>query len=290
MIGFRFLNLLLPSNPGTFDVRMPSGVWTFTKDDQFTANLAAIQKGQVAETYSAKTDLPSITGSRRMDVGFDEALEICLAATIVTGASVTVSRSLPGSELLVVQTGPHFPRVRATGGNFPCVTTLPQAIDFVEKFVTQWPTVSGPEKLLLLSHHFLDSISSWSLEGYYLSGSTLLQIIAETEEQLGRQFAQQHSIARGNKSPSFMDFLAGAADRAGIPALAHDVVKIRNQLVHQGSLKGTLFPDQEAAAKPIADAMNWFDSYVYAILGLGAVPKPRHSPFAFSSQMNSFSF
>jgi hypothetical protein len=127
----------------------------------------------------------------------------------------------------------------------------------------------------------------------YLSGSTLLQVVADTEKSTGRPFAAAHAARRSSgrtTSPSFFDLLAGAANRIGIAPLTHDVVKVRNSLVHAGTLQSTTLPTQADAALPIAEAMHWFDQYVYAILGLGRVPVNRYPVHVLTHGINSFSF
>ena len=94
-------------------------------------------------------------------------------------------------------------------------------------------------------------------------------------EASGRPFASLHAAQR-NSPIGFFDYLAGAADRVGIAPLTHDVVKVRNSLIHAGALESTVLPTQADAAAPIAEAMHWFDQYVYAVLGLGTVPVNRH--------------
>jgi hypothetical protein len=171
-----------------------------------------------------------------------------------------------------------------------CVKTLEQFIDFCERFISKFPALDQTEKLRLLIHFYIDALSCWSLENFYLSGSTLLQIIASTEEDGSRPFAQAHAVQRGIRRVGFFDHLAGAADKIGIAPLAHDVVKIRNSLIHEGTLNSGTFIQQMDAAIPISDAMNWVDEYVYGILGLGKVPVPRHSANDYAYALNSFSF
>lgn len=110
------------------------------------------------------------------------------------------------------------------------------------------------------------------------------------EKASGRGFAKAYAKDRTGERPAFFDYLAGASDRVGIKSVAHDVVKIRNKLIHKGILKTATFPTQADVAVPIAEALRWFDSYTYAVLQLGAVPMDRHHPFDLAGYLNSFSF
>lgn len=292
MIGFWLVNLLPPGSPEEIELKTPTGTWTLVRFHDFDKVVGHItDKGGCAITYSAEFTLPTnSTRGQTMDAAFNELLPICFATSFATGTAVTIHGSLPMSEIQVIERGNHFPRDRGLHEAKQCVVSLADFIKLVETFVEKYPVLEPVEKLRLLSHFFIDAMSCWSLENLYLSGSTLLQIIASTEEDSTRPFAQTYATSRGQTKPAFFDFLAGAADRVGIPALSHDVVKIRNSLIHEGTLSHVKLPTQGDASVPISEAMNWFDSYIYAILGLGAVPVRRHKAKEFEHNINSFSY
>lgn len=291
MIGFWIVNLAPPSAPQTFGLHTPSGTWNFHQAPKFNAAVDAIAKGACANTYAMEFTLPTDeTRSAVKDAAFLETLPICLAASFVTGAAVTVRDSVPASEIAFIGVGSHFPRQRGIPEPASCVATLHEFIAFVERFVAEYHRLNSVEKLLLLTHFSIDACSCWSLENLYLSGSTVLEIIADTEKATGRTFARTHAAARSARQIGFFDYIAGAADRVGISAPSHDVVKIRNKLIHEGTLCTTQFPTQADAALPVAEALRWVDDYVYAILNLGRVPVPRHNARSYTFGVNSFSF
>lgn len=299
MIGFRLINLLPPGAPSNFTLSTQAGHWLVSKSSTFATDLPKINQGMCAETYDLVFPLPSDnTRSVVKSAAFDELLPICLAMSFVTGMAVTFQRSMPNSAISFVQVGPHFPRPRGMNGAMLCVSTIDEFVNFVERFTVQYPILDSSEKLRLLSHYYIDACSSWSLEDLYLSGSTLLQIIAGTEESSGRPFAFAHAATKRNSGarsrnmakPSFFNFLAGAANRAGISTLRHDVVGVRNSLIHNGTLKSARLQTQVDAAQPIAEAMQWVDDYIYSILQLGSVPIRRHIAHNYAYAMNSFSF
>jgi hypothetical protein len=215
MIGFWLVNLLPPEQRQTFDLRTPAGLWKFKQSAAFQKLEPEIRdRGGCGNTYSMVFALPT-DGPRSSikETAFDEVLPICLATSFVTGAAVTIRNSLPPSEISFAQVGPHFPRQRGIPDPVACVNTIAEFTKFVEQFVRDYQRLNPSEKLLLLTHFYIDAFSCWSLENMYLSGSTLLQIIASTEQDTGRPFAANHAKARTGKArPAFFDYLSGAAD------------------------------------------------------------------------------
>lgn len=295
MIAFWLVNFLPPGAPQTFALKTPAGLWTFKQSPTFNAAEAEIRnKGACANTYAMEFPLPT-DGTRNSVKGtaFDEVLPICLAAAFVTGSAVTIGHPHQGSEVKFAAVGSYFPRQRGIPNPAACVNAMDQFNGFIERFVDQYGGLNSVERLLLLTHFYIDALSCWSLENLYLSGSTLLQIIASSEKHTGRPHAATHAATRTGKpgsKPGFFDYLVGAADRAGIAPPSHDVVKIRNSLIHAGTLKLANCPTQADAAEPIAEALRWVDDYMYAILKLGHVPVPRHKARDLTYGLNSFSF
>ncbi len=288
MLGFYLVNLLPPGRPIQFQLNTPSGVWDLQQVPNFQqVEPDILKKGACANTYSMTFAPPGVTTQDA--TALDETIPICLASSFVTGAAVTIRHSLPGSQVQFVRVGSHYPRERGIGDPAACVNTLAECTAFIERFVAEYLRLDPVEKLRLMMHFFVDGTACWSLENLYLSGSTLLQIIADTEKSSGRIFAKTNARLRNSKI-GFFDYLAGAANRVGIAPLAYDVVSIRNSLIHDGTLRSTTIKTQADAAIQIAEAMRWFEGYLYAILRLGAVPKDRYTTNLLAYGLNSFSF
>ena len=68
--------------------------------------------------------------------------------------------------------------------------------------------------------------------------------------------------------------MQSAASRYGLTQLGHDYVKMRNDIVHEGKLSGANLGGRSKAdcAAVVADAVNWLDNYVLAVLGVTVLP------------------
>ncbi|PRG18066.1 hypothetical protein [Burkholderia multivorans] len=244
-MNFWITNLLMPGDPANVPIATPQGSWQFVKMAEFARNSAAIRGAAaprptmppVAETYYLR-DTAGADDVARFDA---EVTPILLAATYATGMSVTSQRATKNGVDAIVQQSEHWPRPRGLDQPSPVVSTLDEFVRLVEAFVRSWPAAGQAEKALLLVHHWLDSLSCWSMEDLYLSATTQLQVIVATE-----------ATRQGKKELPFYDGLSDAAGSMGIPALSTDFKNMRNELVHDGRLIGKRFagPDK-ARARPL---------------------------------------
>lgn len=279
MLGFFVVNLLIPNDPDEINIKTISGSWTINKYGNFAQSITAIANGQCAHTYTIENDISMAAGAAACDARFNEMTPILLGASYVSGLSVTVKNSLPHSDCMILQPSSHWPRERAMGvGNY-CLSDQTEFIDILEKFVATWPLKAASEKILILIHHWLDALGCWSFEDFYLSATTLLQIIAATEEQI-----------TGNPDLSYFRAIQSASARVGIGSLSRDFKDMRNNLIHEGKLLGGSFAggDIQACSKVAADLMNWFDNYIHSVLNLGPVKKQRFTAGDFIS-LNAYS-
>jgi len=278
LIGFQVVNLLVPEEPQSLAVKTPSGVWTFDKASSYLESVSGLQRGKCAETYTIEHPVSMNHGSAACDLALDEMTPLLLGASYLCGLSVTAKRSLPHSEVLIIRPTTHWPRERSMGSGNPVVATHNEFVAVLEAFVAAWPGPGESEKALLLIHHWLDSLACWSFEDLYLSATTLLQIIAATEETF-----QQKELP-------YFAAVTDAAQRVGIAALSRDFKDMRNNLIHEGKLLGGKFSGATVndCAGVAADVFNWFDEYVHSVLGLGAVRRKRFSSADFAN-LNAYS-
>jgi hypothetical protein len=279
MLGFWLINMIAPSDPEKASISTSSGDWLFQKGAGFVKCKDAISNNQCAHTYSIEIATSIDDGSAACDTALDEMTPILLGASFLSGLAVTARLSLPHSDVSIIQPSSHWPRERSIGDGNPCVNTSDEFFQTIEKFVSVWPTIGHSEKILILIHHWLDALGCWSFEDLYLSATTLLQIIAATE---------QHQA--GNSNLPYYQAIQSATNRAGISHLSRDFKDMRNNLIHEGKLLGGSFAgtDIEACSIVTSDLMNWFDEYIHAVMNLGPVARKRYSKHDFMS-LNAYS-
>lgn len=266
MLSFYVVNLLIPGDPLKIDLSLPSGIWTLERHPDFIRFKDAIGSGQCAETYFLENQVSPADGAALVDQAFNEITPILLAASYLTGQSVTIKRSTMGSEVTIMQPTDHWPRDRAMGQPSAIITSDIEFKEQVERFTQSWPGAGQTEKARLLVHHWLDSLACWSMEDLYLSATTLLQVIVATE-----------AARQSKKKLPFNAGVTDATNRMRINALSDDFKNMRNELIHDGQLIGKQFagPDKDACSVVIADVLNWFDEYMHAALGLSLPKKIR---------------
>ena len=278
MIGFWIVNLLIPEEPQTLAVKTASGNWTSDKASYYARSVNGLQSGQCANTYAIEHPVTMNDGAATCDLALEEMTPLLLGASYLCGLSVTAKHSLPHSDVTIMRPSDHWPRERSMGCGNSVVSTQLEFAEVLEAFIGAWPGPGKGAKALLLIHHWLDSLACWSFEDLYLSATTLLQIIAATEEAI-----------QGRKLDYFTAVTA-ASRRAGVYALSRDFKDMRNNLVHEGRLlggkfSGTTLRDCAAVA---ADVFNWFDAYMHSVLGLGVVRRKRFTSADFVD-LNAYS-
>jgi hypothetical protein len=278
LIGLWIVNLVIPGEPQTLSVKTPTGVWTLNRASFYGQSITGVHAGQCANTYAIEHPVSMNNGSAECDLALDEMTPLLLGASYLTRLSVTAKISLPHSEVAIVRPSSHWPRERAMGDPNFVVATENEFLAVLEAFISAWSGPAQGEKALLLIHHWLDSLACWSFEDLYLSATTLLQIVAATEDAFqGREL-------------SYFTAITDASCRAGIAALSRDFKDMRNNLIHEGKLLGGKFSGKDLTdcAVVVANVLNWFDEYIHSVLGLGIVRRKRFSSAEFVN-LNAYS-
>ncbi|MEZ9342180.1 hypothetical protein [Vibrio cyclitrophicus] len=277
MLEFLTVNLLVPKDSSKLSFTTPSGQWELEQTTQFVNVKSAMSQGQCGHTYSLDVNVSMSDGSAACDACMDDLIPILLGASYLSGLSVTIKYSKPHSDISIVQPSDYWPRERALGHGQFCVIDDQDFIQKLELIVGSWSTTNSTEKVMVLLHHWLDALGCWSFEDFYLSATTLLQIIAATEKQI-----------TGNNL-SYFDAVTSASNRVGIAPLSRDFKDMRNNLIHEGKLLGGRYAglNLNDCAQVAADLMNWFDEYIHAVLSLGSVSKKRFNKNDFNT-LNSY--
>lgn len=261
MIGFRLVNLLIPGTQNELKIKTKNGEWTLVREQQYDKLAQGLQnRVSCAETYF-------VTHDKKTDDVFDELLYICLATSFLSGSAVTVSRSLPSSEIMIFEAGPRFPRERGLSIIGPIYS---QPSDFeiaLSAIVDGFERATCNNNIEVIIHHWLDSLSCWSLEDQYLSACTILEIIKQTERR-----------RNGNPNQHFYDAIVSASNHYKIRVMSRDWISMRNDLVHDGKLSGSKFQNKDvvqcnALSK---DVLHWLDEYVFAVFGIARLITNRY--------------
>jgi hypothetical protein len=283
-LGHDLCNLFVPEEPASFELRTPASLWVLSRDLKYAESKEHVfNRGGCAITYALSTEI-KVTGGRAaaIDAALGELLPICLGASYITCMTVRPVRDLPMSAVQFLSVGHHFPRERAMGSGWPMADNLSDFIADLENFVRGYIAVEHSEKARLLIHHWLDAMAFWSLEDLTLSTTTILEIIAAT--------ADRTATAGGGNLSTFAKRIDHAADRFGLPHLPPNFRNMRNDLVHEGHLSGSRFPNKSNAdcAEAVSEALDWTDCYLCEIFGLGRPRKRRFLKNTFFG-VNSFS-
>ena len=288
MISCAIANLLIPGDPVSLTLQTAYGPWTLQQHVDFTTHKDAIlNQAKIADTYWLENVVdPAKDGFQAVEDAFDEVTPFLLGAAYATGLAVTCVHTSPASIPQLMQPSQHWPRPRSMTGNDAVVTNSNEFVDLVQRFIQMWGTHGKSHKAMVLINHWLDAQACWSMEDLYLSGSTILQVIAATEVR-----TQLQSGARKKGKYPFFGMVTDASKRAGVLPLSGDFKKMRNDLIHEGSLVAKHFKGktQRDCAMVAGDVFEWLDQYLHAILQLGGVRKKRYTKTTFIS-LNSYSF
>jgi len=201
------------------------------------------------------------------DEVFDELLYICLAASFLSGSAVTVSRSLPSSEIMIAETGPRFPRDRGLSIIDPIFSQPSDFVQTLSAMVDGFESVISSNNIEVIIHHWLDSLSCWSLEDLYLSACTILEIIKQNERHRS-----------GKMNQYFYDAIVSASNHYKIRVMSRDWIAMRNDLVHDGKLSGSRFQNKNVfqCNSVSKDVLHWLDEYIFAVFGLCGLSTNRY--------------
>lgn len=168
---------------------------------------------------------------------------------------------------MIFEAGPRFPRERGLSIIGP-IYSQPSGFEIaLSAIVDGFERATRNNNIEVIIHHWLDSLSCWSLEDQYLSACTILEIIKQTERR-----------RNGNPDQHFYDAIVSASNHYKIRVMSRDWILMRNDLVHDGKLSGSKFQNKDvvqcnAVSK---DVLHWLDEYVFAVFGIARLITNRY--------------
>jgi hypothetical protein len=257
MVQFAVTNL--QTSQASFDVPSTLGKWEFTQAQWYPTIIKDInEKGAMGNTYLATNMAINFqSDSNDLKIACDEIIDVCLVLSFLNARCVAPSGTTAFSQPQFLKLGDKFIRPRAIAG-FDELTVNSLAAFFQPWLTTMYPAFKQRELRLQLVH-WLSGCTCFCLEDLYQS--------------IGVQFdlVKQREIAvTGQRGMHFHNGMISASTRYGLTALSHDFTKMRNDIIHEGVLSGSNFPNKSKAdcADITANALNWLDSYILSVLSV----------------------
>src|ERR1017187_1811780 len=255
MLEFSVANLVMPEP--SFEIPSSLGTWQLARFGQYEDLLHDVDQGKCANTYYASLDA---VGPQSSDAEFgtacDEIIDFCLVLSFLTARCVTPSGDTPQSVIHFLGLHDKFVRPRGIVG-FPAAAVSSMTSLFAAWICSSYQAYRDRTLRLQLCH-WLSGLTCFSLEDLYLACGVQMDIVKQVERRV-----------TGNSRLEYFQGMKSASTRYRIPPLGHDYTKMRNDIVHQGVLSGNNFTSRSKAecAAVVADALNWLDSYVMAVIG-----------------------
>ncbi len=169
MIGFRFINLLVPGDPVRFSIDGATGSWEFEQEPNFGAlKDAVVNRVQCAETHTGQHPASMGDGAGVCDRAFEELLPLCLGASYLTGRSVTCRRSLPQSHDVVKMRNDLIHDGTLSGTSFnnrnaaDCNIVVAAALNWIDSYLHA-ALALGPVRNVRFDPHSFDNLNAYSL-------------------------------------------------------------------------------------------------------------------------------
>lgn len=240
----------------SFDVPSALGAWRFQRTTNYDAVLQHMESGMCAHTYIA-TNMNVNFQTRDADFvkACDEIIDICLVLSFSNARCVAPTGSTAWSQ----------PQLLAGGGNF----ITPRAIFGFDQLATHSLTTLFSNWLIgsyihytqrnlrLQLTHWLSGLTCFSLEDIYLSAGVQMDVIKQVERAVSSK-----------PKLTYFEGMQSASRRYGLTPLGHDYKNMRNDIVHEGRLSGSNFPNQSKnnCAEVISSTLNRIDLYVIRVL------------------------
>ncbi len=256
MFQFNIANLQI--SEASFKVPSALGEWEFNRTANYDDAGQHIDAGMCAHTYIA-TNASVNFSTRRTDVGavLNEIVDICLFLSFLNARCVAPTGTTAWSQPQIIALGDQYIKPRAILG-FDQLTASSLTALF-----SGWLTGNYAQyrqrNLRLQLTHWLSGLTCFSLEDIYLSVGVQMDLIKQVERS-----------ASSRSRLTYFEGMRSASTRYGLTPLSHDYKNMRNDIVHEGCLSGSNFPNRSKldCADVIASALNWIDLYLLNVLGV----------------------
>ena len=275
-LGFNIVNLIVPSEPTTLNIRGTNGAWELRQHPNYTSNRQALNsRVHAAVTHIIDHDDLGLT---KDDELLTELVNTCLAFSYITSNSVTMNRSTIYCRISFLQVGDGFPRDRGITGIDPIIQNGNDFTTAIEMMISKFESNKTDYHADLLIQFWLDILSCWSLENLFLSVCTILEIIKQCERR-----------RTGNAGLHFYDAIESISNHLGLTVLSRDWINMRNDLIHEGHMSKVRFPGKSKwdCIEVCENVMGWLDDFFHEIFDLGPVKHVRFSRGSLS-QLNSY--
>ncbi|MBX2962112.1 MAG: hypothetical protein KF687_06335 [Cyclobacteriaceae bacterium] len=275
-LGFNLVNLIAPNDPTNLTIIGTNGTWDIRQHPNFANNRQAINsRVHAAVTYIADhADL----GFVKEDEILDELIFLCLSFSYLTSNAVTMNQSAMYSRISFLQVGDGFPRDRGITGIAPIIATEQELTTSINQMLSLFTQNKTNYHIDVIIQFWLDILSCWSLENLFLGACTILEIIKQCERR-----------RTGNNNLHFYNAITSVSTYLGITVLNRDWINMRNDIIHDGHLSSTHFPNKTKfeCIEVCEDVMMWIDEFIHKIFNLGAVKQQRFQRGSLA-QLNSY--
>lgn len=259
-IDLYLTNLEIPGYPNIIEVDTGFRKWFIEKISDFEQAIKNLRKNPTccAITYSLhlESTQPEVFSATKEI--FSEIMHICICLSYLSGQAITIKNASSSSDMHFLKVGDGYPRERhPLEGNFIEQSTHKYA-DKLNTMIKKFCKNEIENNINIIILHLLDSMYFWSLEDLFIGLCTILEII------------KQNEIRRRKRDLTFYSALDSAAKNLRVSKLTHNVIKMRNDLIHYGKLSAINFPNKSRSdcAKCIEEAGVWIDNYIHALFSL----------------------
>ncbi|MGA8833336.1 MAG: hypothetical protein WB554_17185 [Desulfomonilaceae bacterium] len=263
MVGFGLSNLVVPENPVSFDLNMGSLTWNISPLGDYSQR---VQKLKSKPVYMATFEISNDDSDIRNQEFFHDLRNVCLCFSYLSGSAVTLLDSGFRSVCQLLQTGDGFPRERPLSTTPFFSESFADFQSHIATMMANFNLVCQQDHVDIIIHHWLDAMYSWSLEDFYLSGCTILELIKWNERR------------KQNKPKLYLlDALESTHNRYNIDSPNREWIDMRNDLIHEGKLSVTTFANKskQQCIEVVCEVFDWIDQYLAGILNLPQRPSSR---------------